>query len=224
MKMKKTVGIVIGLLLIACGVICILGISGIADVNLSLDGWWTLFIIIPCINGLLTGKDKVGSLVGIFIGVALLLAARDVFPYDRVWEFILPVIIIALGIKLIIKTFASPNEEAHNEGEQKEHLTAFNSQTVDYSDEEITVAKIGAVFGGTRCSLTNAEIKDGARLKLLCAFGGADIIVPQNVNVKINAFCLFGGISDKRVITGKSEDNVTLNIDGFCIFGGADIK
>ena len=55
-------------------------------------------------------------------------------------------------------------------------------------------------------------------------FGGAEIIVPNNVNVKINTFCLFGGISDKRIVKPDSENNVTLTVNGCCIFGGADIK
>ena len=33
-----------------------------------------------------------------------------------------------------------------------------------------------------------------------------------------------GGISDKRVIKPADKDNVTLKINSFCIFGGADIK
>ena len=48
--------------------------------------------------------------------------------------------------------------------------------------------------------------------------------MPQNVNVKNNTFCLFGGISDKREIVAEDTDKVTLTINGFCIFGGADIK
>lgn len=100
----------------------------------------------------------------------------------------------------------------------------LGSQTIDYTDKEITVAKIGAIFGGAKGNLTDAKIKDGSRVDLLCAFGGADIIVPGNVKVKVNTFCLFGGISDKRVIKDAGKDDVTLNINGFCLFGGADIK
>ena len=113
---------------------------------------------------------------------------------------------------------------ADTEKGQKECMAVFSSQTFDYANEEITVAKIGAVFGGAKCNLTDAKIKDGSQLDLFCAFGGAYIIVPENVIVKVNTFCLFGGISDKRIIKDTNKDNVNLNINGFCIFGGADIK
>ena len=123
-----------------------------------------------------------------------------------------------------INTFLEYKQIENIEKGQKESVAAFSSQNFDYADEEITVAKIGAVFGGAKCNLTDAKIKDGSRLDLFCAFGGADIIVPENVNVKVNTFCLFGGISDKRVIKPVDKDGITLTINGFCIFGGADIK
>ncbi len=28
------------------------------------DGWWTLFIIVPCAIGLITDRDKTGSIIG----------------------------------------------------------------------------------------------------------------------------------------------------------------
>ena len=222
--MKNLTRIIIGAILIACGVIYILGAFGIADINISLDGWWTLFIIIPCLNGLFTSKDKFGNFIGIIVGVLLLLAAQNVFEYDMIWKIIVPVIIIMLGIKLIVKS-TSPQKKIENvEKGQKECTAAFSSQIFDYADEEITIAKIGAVFGDAKCNLTDAKIKDGSQLDLFCAFGGADIIVPENVNIKVNTFCLFGGISDKRTIKPVDKDGVTLKINGFCIFGGADIK
>lgn len=222
--MKNLTRVIIGAILIACGVVYILGALGIADINISLDGWWTLFIIIPCLNGLFTSKDKFGNFIGLTVGVLLLLAAQDVFEYNMIWEIIVPVIIIMLGIKLIVKSTPHKEKIDNAPKEQKECMAVFGSQTIDYTDKEITVAKIGAIFGGAKCNLTDAKIKDGSRVDLLCAFGGADIIVPENVNVKVNTFCLFGGISDKRVIKDTYKDAITLNINGFCLFGGADIK
>lgn len=224
--MKKLTGIIIGAVLIACGVVYILDIFGIADINFSFDGWWALFIIVPCFSGLFTNKEKFGNLLGLTCGILLLLAAQDVFDYEMVWKTVVPIIIILLGIKLIVKSTSVQKkiDNTHTEKGQKECMAAFSSQTIDFADEEITVAKIGAVFGGAKCNLTDAKIKDGSQIDLFCAFGGADIIVPENVNVKVNTFCLFGGISDKRIIKDTNKDKVTLNINGFCLFGGADIK
>ena len=222
--MKNLTRIIIGAILIACGVIYILGAFDVIDMNISFDGWWALFIIVPSISGLITSRDKIWNAFCLLLGIYLLLAAQGVIEYAIGFKLSVPIIIILLGIKLIVKS-VSPQKKSDNvEKGQKKNMAAFSLQTIDFTDEEITVAKIGAVFGGAKCNLTDAKIKDGSQLDLFCVFGGADIIVPENVNVKVNTFCLFGGISDKRVIKPSDKDGVTLTINGFCIFGGADIK
>lgn len=224
-KIKNIFKIVLGALLIAGGVIYILDVLGVAEINVSYDGWWTLFIIIPCLNGIFTEKDKTTSIIGLAVGIMLLLAAQNILDYDVAWKMIVPIIIIMTGIKMIKRSVNRKRKNNGNDEDGTIQSTSFlSTKDVSFAQQEITVAKIAAVFGGANCNLTDAKIVNGSRIDLLCMFGGADIIVPENVNVKINTFCLFGGISDKRKITKIPEESVTLNVNGFCIFGGADIK
>ena len=50
--MKKVSGILWGIVLVAVGVILTLNAFGVANVDIFFDGWWTLFIIVPCVIGL----------------------------------------------------------------------------------------------------------------------------------------------------------------------------
>ena len=54
-------------------------------------------------------------------------------------------------------------------------------------------------------------------------FGGIDILVPNNINIKVNSNSIFGGISNKSK-NGKIDGAPTLYIKGTCMFGGVDIK
>ena len=74
--MKQAFKIVLGLSLIAVGVIWILNVSGVLNFSFSLEGWWTLFIIIPCLGALIEGPDRIGACIGLSIGIILLLCAR----------------------------------------------------------------------------------------------------------------------------------------------------
>lgn len=218
--MKKLTGIILGAILIACGVLYALSAFGLADVSFSLDGWWTLFIIVPCLNGLLTGKEKLGSLIGLAVGVLLLLAARDVVDYALVWKVMVPAVVVVLGIKLIVKSLAQEKPTA--ETSRQEVTGVFSEKEENYDGREVTDMKVGAIFGGTNCNLINAKITNNSRLKLTCVFGGIDLKLPENVIVENNTFCLFGGVEDKRAV--RNSDAVTLQISGYCIFGGIDIK
>ncbi|MBE6609932.1 MAG: hypothetical protein E7634_04630 [Ruminococcaceae bacterium] len=75
--MKKIKNTVWGIVLIVIGVIVALNALKITNIDLFFDGFWTLFIIIPCFIGIFTEKDKKGNLIGLVIGVLLLLACRD---------------------------------------------------------------------------------------------------------------------------------------------------
>ena len=82
--MNKAVQTIIGLMFIAAGIVAILCVSGVIDFNFSIDGWWALFIIIPCLVSLLCGKDPIGSLVGIGVGILLMLAAIGVIEWSSI--------------------------------------------------------------------------------------------------------------------------------------------
>lgn len=223
--MKKSIGVTIGFLLIVCGALYILGAFGVVDVSFSLNGWWTLFIIIPCFNGIFESKDKIGNIVGLLLGILLLLAAQDVFEYDMVWKIFAPAIVVAIGAKMIMKSSrdTKKNESTAAQSDTA-HMSACGAKIFDYGEEEFSSAKVGAVFGGAKCNLTNSKIKNGSRLDVMCIFGGAEIVVPENVKIVCNTFCLFGGINDKRSAKSAECESVTLNINGFCIFGGVEIK
>ncbi len=211
--MKNTLRYVFGALLIAYGVIAALNTLEITNVNVSFDGWWALFIIIPCLDGVFRGKDRIRNLLGAGFGVLLLLASRDVFDINILWKLMVPAIFFLIGIKIICRDVTRKKKE------EKKLAEAEN-----YDGKEFILSKLAAVFGGASCNLKNAVIKNGAKIDVFCLFGGADIFVPENVNIKISAFCLFGGVADKRTKLAASEDAPTLVVRGFCMFGGADIK
>lgn len=224
--MRKLTGIVLGAILIACGVVYLLGVYGLADIQVSLDGWWTLFLILPCLSGLFTGEDKLGNLVGLALGVLLLMAARGVLDYERVWKSVIPLILVVIGIRVIARSLSAREgrETPAVPGGKTEHMAVLAAQRFDCEGEEMGEAKLGAVFGGVECDLTRANIQNGSRADVLCVFGGVDLFLPETVQVKNNAFCLFGGFSDERPKKADISADTTLTINGLCLFGGVSLK
>ena len=58
--MKKISSILWGIVLIIVGVIQALNDLKITNIDFFFDGWWTLFIIVPCGIGLYTEREKTG--------------------------------------------------------------------------------------------------------------------------------------------------------------------
>ena len=76
--MKKTGKIIWGVAFIVAGIVFALNAFGITHIELFFDGWWTLFIIVPCLVGLFNEGEKLGNIIGIAVGVFLLLCCQNV--------------------------------------------------------------------------------------------------------------------------------------------------
>ena len=53
-------------------------------------------------------------------------------------------------------------------------------------------------------------------------FGGIDIIVPKDVNIKVTSTSIFGGVENK--VKNNTTNKKTIYINATCLFGGVDIK
>ena len=227
--------IIWGLLLVAAGVLCGLNALDITDVDVLFDGWWTLFLIIPCGIGIFTGRDKWGNLFGFLLGVYLLLSAQDVLDGSIARKLVWPALIVFFGIKLlwggisgkkksviVIKRNDDGEEDDDGEEEFEEIRAAFSSTWADYSGKVFEGASLSSVFGGVKCDLRNAIIEKNCVLKVTSVFGGATILVPSTVNVKIAANAVFGGVTNHTVCTEGNA--VTLTSTGDCVFGSLKIE
>ena len=227
--MKKVESILWGIVFIALGLIIAGNVLGITTINIFFNGWWTLFIIIPCFIGLFKDNRRTGNIIGIIIGIALLLACQGILRFDLVWKLLFPGVLIIIGISFIFKDTIGGKisqdikELNKNRRDTNEYCATFSEQNVKFDDETFTGADLTAVFGGVKCDLRKATIEENQVINATSIFGGIEIFVPEDVKVKIKSTPIFGGVSDKANHT-KDEQAHTIYINSTCMFGGVDIK
>lgn len=231
--MKKFRNILWGVLLIILGLIFGGNALGITNIDIFFDGWWTLFIIVPCFIGLFNESEKTGNVIGLLIGISLLLVCRDLLDFDLLIKLLVPVILVILGISIIFKDVIQgkvKNEikkeiqkisEKHKQNE--EYCSTFSGQDIRFDGEVFKGAELTAVFGGINCDLTKAIIEEDVVINATAVFGGVDILVPNNVKVKIKSSSIFGGVSNKKVHS-EEQDAKIIYVNAICLFGGVDIK
>ena len=227
--MKNFGRIVWGIVLIAIGIILGGNALGIINVNVFFDGWWTLFIIIPCFIGLFTDDEKAGSLIGLAVGILLLLACREIIDFDAIWKLIIPIIFVAVGLSIILK--GAFNKEI-NENIKKlngkmnkngGYSAIFSGQDVKLDGEVFKGTNLSAAFGGIDLDLRNSIIDEDVVINATSVFGGIDIYVPSNTKVRVKSNSIFGGVSNDKKYE-KDENAHVIYINATCIFGGVDIK
>ncbi len=235
--MNKTKGIICGLVIIIFGLLFGLREADILSFDIFFDGWWTLFIIIPCTVGLITDKrNKTPHLIGIIIGVILLV--RNYVDLSEYKGYIFPACVVLVGIIIIFNSFSS-KKESITAGSNADGFTVENFVPSDSADKNeyyavfsgkdlrpqgvFTGGRFTATFGGLKLDLRNADIADNCVIDVSATFGGVDIIMPYDVRVVVKSNSIFGGTGDK---TNKNvpADAKTVYINAVNLFGGTDIK
>ena len=218
-----------GIVLVVVGILLGLSKAGILNFNLFFPGWWTLFIIIPSVIGIITDDDKIGNIIGTTIGVLLLLGCNHVISFDLILDMIFPIILVAIGLSFLLPKRNDKETTKHLEKltkkiDEKEGLTAtFAGHEVKIDNEEFKGTNLNAIFGGIDLDLRKAIIKDDIVINATSIFGGIDIKVPDNYKVKVKSNAIFGGVSNKRE-SNIDDKAKTIYINATCIFGGVDIK
>ncbi|MDO4364917.1 MAG: LiaF-related protein [Clostridia bacterium] len=243
--MKKAKGIIWGIVIVALGILWGLKEANILNYSMFFDGWWTLFIIVPSIIGLVTEKNKKGSLICLAVGVLLLVNCYfDLWQYKR---YLLPLIIVIVGASVIVGNIFdkkpeyqqveqyNPNPQNQNEsananyGEpvyipqgNQEYYASFTSEDYRF-DNGFAGGKFCATFGGLKLDIRNADIVHNCVINTNATFGGIEIYVPQDVRVVVKSNSVFGGTSDKSN-KNLPPDAKTVFVNATNLFGGTDIK
>ena len=229
--MKHTGKIIGGIALVAFGIVWALELLNVIDINL--EGWWTLFIIVPCFINIFSDKHKAGAIICFGIGILLLLAARGIIPWNDIWKYMICLVAVVWGVMLLFfnkkKHFVNWDTEEHAEpvvldGSKMHKIdVTFGKQEYNYDGQPFEGADVHASFGFVSLDLRNADIMDGAVISLDCSFGGIQIRLPKEVCVNNGIDTAFAGV-DCDCCTQPSDGLKTLHLKGRCNFGGIEIK
>lgn len=216
--------IVIGLVVVAVGVLLLLSNLGLGDFSpwqyapslLIVLGLWALIR-----SGF---RGSIGPWVLIGVGVAIQLSVLDEVP-DVVRGAIWPVLIIFTGLLLIATraSFGDRDSSARRSGDGLNHVAVFNGVT-DQVDGPFTGLQVTTLFGGADYDLRGARVeRPPAVIDVTCMFGGVELRVPEDWTVHNDVLALFGGVEDKRR-GPRAEGEVTVSFRGTVMFGGLTIK
>ena len=101
---KNNNAVIVGAVLILIGAYVIGQVFDLIPFSLFFDGWWTMFIIIPCLVGIINNRGgRVACGIGLIIGIALLLSAQEFIKWSMFAPLTLAAIFVLIGLKMIIR-------------------------------------------------------------------------------------------------------------------------
>lgn len=225
--MKNKSNILWGIVLIVIGIIWGINSLGIVHINIFFKGWWTLFIIIPSIIGIVKNVREFSNYVWLLLGVVLLLCTRGILSFELIRKLLLPAILVIVGISFIFKNITSEKiskkmKNIDTDG-MEIYVASFSENKVKLVGDEFKNANLDSTFGNIKFDISQCNIDEDKIIKASAIFAGVEIIVPQNVNVRVKSTNIFGGTSNK-IKDNKSDEKHTVYIESFAMFGGVTIR
>ena len=222
--------ILIGILLV---------LNNVNALDRLLPYYLTEWYMVPLLAGVAlfaTGQRKgLGIALTIFGGFFLI---RELDYYYRwyidIGEIInfWPIVFIAIGVSLIIRRNKMGDEDwnekkSFDDRDSVDETGFFSGAERIITSQNFQGGKLTSIFGGTDLNLVNADLATGTNvLDVFVLFGGTDITVPSDMNVRIKVTSIFGGFSDERKFVNDNIDNEgkELVIKGLVLFGGGEVK
>jgi Predicted membrane protein (DUF2154). len=232
---KNVTSILFGVVLITAAVVLFGNSVGLWNVR-SFDGWWTLFLIVPGLAGLISYGFNIASTCLVLLGAWLLARVQGWLPYPVADNLIWVVILLLIGLKLIFgrgrrHDRMPPNDSvvfdgvrgAYDTRDTVNYSAVLGSMEVSNNSVNLRGGTVSAVFGGATLDLRGAVPMDGAVIEANAVFGGVKLYLPQNCRLQVNGVPFLGGCE----CTAQRPNDPALpllTIRYTAVFGGVEIK
>ena len=228
---KQDANKLIGLIFVVIGTIAVLNNFDIIPWRLRhyLFQWENILLLVGAFL-IVTDQNRKAGIVILVVG--LMLVIDDWLWIDiSIWD-LWPLIFVFAGIHLIRRTMQKPGnsepatERDHADGDRVEDVAVFSGGDRVISTKNFKGGSITAVFGGSNIDLTMSDMQqNSAEIDIFYMFGGSKIRVPKDWQVDLRVTNIFGGMSDKRIISDlNNSSQKVLIIKGMTLFGGAEIS
>jgi len=220
-----------GILLI--GLLVLLDNLGIGHYRLDeyLFRWEVLLIVLGTFF-ILSDRNRSTGIILIIIGGVFYL--RDLFNLSfNFWELFFPGMLILIGVMIILRHYIDRDpvggDTLIKDENVLDELAIFGGGDRVITSKQFQGGKVTTVFGGLNYDMMQASLAPGKNyIDVFCIFGGMKIIAPEDWDIKIRVFSIFGGFGEKQRYlkprTGITEPASQLIIKGTVIFGGGEIK
>jgi len=216
--------LVIGLAVMAAGVLMTLDIAGIVHARDYLRYWPVVLVVIGALN-LASGPARRGASVGFVqmaIGIWFLLISTRVVPHNA-WLLFWPMALMFAGAMLILHTFRRGSEPIDSR-DTVQMTGIFGGGNRASNANPFRGGELVAMMGGGRIDLRMATIPPGGQavVDILCVMGGFEVLVPDTWIVDDRVAAIFGGNTNET--RPRADASATLVVRGFLLFGGCNVK
>ena len=213
----------VGVLIVLVGVVLLADSTGLYDTRFLLTYVPSLFVLVGLYAIVSSDFQNVGGpLVLVTVATAWQLVALDVVTVGQLLRF-WPVLVVLLGLSIVLGRVRPSITDVDDD--RFDLVAAFGGLDRRATSKTFTGGSVTAVFGGGELDLRDTAVPvRPARVNVVALFGGVDVIVPRDWNVRLDVVPVFGAAEDDRPRREAEHDEVDLVVTGFCAFGGVTVN
>lgn len=221
--------VVVGLLVVAMGVLFLLDNLGYVGLRHALSFWPIAFIVAGA-SMMVSQDERNGHLSGlVLIAVGLLLLLKHMGLIFVSWNMVWPVLLIVAGGLILFRTLGGGRtprvtlDKAGATPDNSINITAIlggierRIVTQDFRGGEIS-----ALLGGCEIDLRECSIVKEAVINVFTVCGGIAIKVPVDWTVVLDGVPVAGGFSQKTAVAPGSGKRLV--ITGYAFMGGVEVR
>ena len=184
--------------------------------NIFFDGWWTLFIIIPCIFGIFDREKSPLAIFGLLIGLGMLAEEQELI--ESFGSLILPILLLTVGITVLFSKDRKVNVAKIDD----DYLSVFGD--VDKVVEKVEDINPAAIFGNLELDLSNLKLDRDIVINTRAVFGRVELKLPEDARLNLNkGLTLLGSCESKYVSSAKVKVH-TITVNAKTVLGATEIE
>ncbi|MGJ9419656.1 LiaI-LiaF-like domain-containing protein [Massilia sp. CMS3.1] len=230
--------VLMGVLVIALGLLFLLDNLDIIHVRDAL-AFWPLIFIFAGVAKLLDTTTPNGyllGLAGIGIGVTMILQRLGIIDFS--WRAAWPLVLIAVGAMVVYRAMTGQRTARFgvvvlDDKDKMKDTAGVEAQSVDVTavlggferrvhTQDFRGGEVTAVMGGCSLDMRGASMTGEAVLHVFAFWGGVTLKVPPDWTVVLQGTPIMGGFDEKTVT--PPDNSKRLVVRGYAIMGGVEVR
>jgi predicted membrane protein len=222
---RFTPQLVVGLIVIAVGVLMTLDNLQVVDAERYLRFWPGALIVLGVVK-IWHSREGMGGSFGGFLFVVIgawLLLEQTTLVRVSFWEM-WPALLVAFGVFLVWQGLSVPRRRASAASKDLvSTMAVLGGVAQGNNSPAFRGGELTAVMGGCELDLRHAAIEGEAVIDVFALWGGIEIRVPEDWTVVSRITPILGGVDDKtRPPQMASRHHLVLR--GFVVMAGVEVK
>jgi len=223
---RFTPQLVIGVIVIAVGVLMTLDNLQIIDASEYLRFWPGALIVLGLVK-IWHSRESSGGAFGGFVFVVVgswLLLEQTTLVRISFWDM-WPALLVAFGVFLVWKGMTAPRRRTSVvSNDLISAMAVLGGVSRGNNSAAFRGGDLTAVLGGCELDLRHAAIDGEAVIDVFAMWGGIEIRVPQDWSVESQITPILGGVDDQTRPPQAVGSRHRLVLRGFIVMAGVEIK